>query len=181
MIETIDDLKVALNEDDLRRMSGEKVLNLVKMVQNGEVSEAVLPALSSVAPDTMVKLAQAMDESIQKAVASNDQSSDNIFQQVAMSKRILVQIIENPNSSDEERKDALDRLERYDDKLLEHDRDNKRFNLEALKISKEATLAVVATFVAISLAAISPDSRKWLVQNGGKLVSDVTRAALPGK
>lgn len=181
MIETIDDLKAALNEDDLRRMSGEKVLNLVKMVQNDEVSKAVLPALSSVAPDIMVKLAQAMDESTQKAIASNDQSSGNISEQIAMSKRILIQIIEDPNSSDETRKDALDRLERYDDKLLEHDRDNKRFILEALRMNKETILTVVTTVATISLAAIFPDSRKWLVQNGGKLASDVTRAALPGK
>ncbi len=180
MIESTDDLKAALGIDDFRRMSVDKVLSLVNKVQNGEVSDAVLATLLSVAPDTMAKVAQAMDDSVQKAVASNDQSSDNLFAQITTSKRTLSQIIENPNSSDEARQDALDRLERYDEKLFQHDINNKRFNLEALKISTEAVVRF-ASVAAISVAAIHPGSRKWLMQNGGKLLTEAARAALPGK
>ncbi|MCT2253017.1 hypothetical protein M3G46_10675 [Corynebacterium sanguinis] len=133
MIESIDDLKEALGVDDLRRMSGPKVLELLKMTQKGEVSAAVQSELLYVAPEAMVKLAQAMDDSVQKAIGSNDQSSDNLHKQFSMTKRVLLQIAEDPSTSDAARQDALDRLERYDDKLLEHDVNNKRFNLEALK------------------------------------------------
>lgn len=180
MFESTDDLKAALGIDDFRRMSVDKVFDLVNKVQNGEVNDTVLATLLSVAPDTMAKVAQAIDDSTQKAVASNDQSSDNLFAQITISKRILSQIIENPSSSDEARQDALDRLERYDEKLFEHDLNNKRFNLEALKISKEAALGF-ATVVAVSAAAIHPESRKWLIQNGGKLLTEAARGALPGK
>ena len=58
MIETVDDLKVALNVEDLRRMSSDKVLHLVKMVQKEGVNEAVLTALRSIAPDTMFQFAR---------------------------------------------------------------------------------------------------------------------------
>ena len=180
MIETVDDLKVALNVEDLRRMSSDKVLHLVKMVQKEGVNEAVLTALRSIAPDTMFQFAQAMDDSVQKAVASNDRSSDNLYAQIDTSKEILRQIIHNPNSSEQERQDALNRLERYDDKLFEHELNNKRFNLEVLKVNKEVVLGIGIAFGAVGMAAVSPEARKWLVQNGGKMVANVTRKALPG-
>jgi hypothetical protein len=180
VIETIDDLKAALGVEDLRRMSGRKVLDLVKMVQKGEVSSAIQSELQLIAPETMVKLAQAMDNSVQKAVESNGQSSSNLHEQVAMSKRLLGQIIEDPNTSAAALQDALDRLERYDDKLFEHDLNNKRFNLEALKIGKEVALGV-ALVAATGAAFVLPGGRKWLTENGGRLLVDATRKALPGK
>ena len=159
-------------------MSSDKVLHLVKMVQKEGVSEAVLTALLSIAPGTMSQLAQAMDDNVQKAVASNDRSSDNLYAQIDTSKEMLRQIIQNPNSSDQERQDALNRLERYDDKLFEYELNNKRFNLEVLKVNKEVVLTI-AGGIAFSMAAVSPEARKWLVQNGGKMVANVTRKALP--
>lgn len=179
MIETVDDLKAALNVEDLRRMSSDKVLHLVKMVQKGEASEAALTALASNAPDTMSQLAQAMNDSVQKAVASNDQSSGNLYAQIGTSKEILRQIIQNPNSSDKERQDALNRLERYDEKLVEHELNNKRFNLKVLEVNKDTVLGI-AGGIAVGMAAVSPGVREWLVQNGGKMVANVTRKALPG-
>lgn len=176
MIETVDDLKAALNVEDLRRMSSDKVLHLVKMVQKGEASEAVLTALASNAHGTMSQLAQAMNDSVQKAVASNDQSSGNLYAQIGTSKEILRQIIQNPNSSDKERQDALNRLERYDEKLVEHELNNKRFNLKVLEANKETVLGIAV----VGIAAVFPEARKWLVHNGGKMVANVTRKALPG-
>ncbi|OEY23623.1 hypothetical protein A0K93_03565 [Corynebacterium sp. BCW_4722] len=121
-----------------------------------------------------------MDDSVQKAVASNDRSSDNLYAQIDTSKEILRQIIHNPNSSEQERQDALNRLERYDDKLFEHELNNKRFNLEVLKVNKEVVLGIGIAFGAAGMAAVSPEARKWLVQNGGQMVANVTRKALPG-
>lgn len=180
MIETIDDLKAALGVKDLRHMSGRKVLDLLKMEQNGEVSAAVQAQLAQIAPETMVKLAKAMDDSVQRAIRSNDQSSSNLYEQIAMSKRYLGQIIEDPNTSEAARQDALDRLERYDDKLFEHDVNNKRFSLESLKISKDAVLGV-ATLVLVTGGALAvPGGRKWLTDNGGRLLGEVAKRALPG-
>ena len=65
-IESIDDLKSALKVDDLRKMSSDKVLDLVQMIQNDQISSGVLSALLTVAPDTVAKLAQAMDDSVQQ-------------------------------------------------------------------------------------------------------------------
>lgn len=42
-IDSIDELKRALSIEDLRNMSSEKVLELVKLIQNGQVGEIVLP------------------------------------------------------------------------------------------------------------------------------------------
>lgn len=181
MIETIDDLKAALGVKDLRHMSGRKVLDLLKMKQGGEISTAVQAQLALIAPETMVKLAKAMDDSVQRAMSSNDQSSANLYSQIAMSKRLLGQIIENPLTTDEARRDALDRLERYDDKLFEHDVNNKRFSLEGLKISKETVLGVATLVLATGGALAIPGGRKWLTENGGRLLVEATRKALPGK
>ncbi|MCT1806267.1 hypothetical protein M3B20_11170, partial [Corynebacterium sanguinis] len=55
-IDSIDDLKRALSIEDLRNISSEKVLELVKLIQNGQVGEIVLPTLFAAAPDTMAKV-----------------------------------------------------------------------------------------------------------------------------
>ncbi|WP_271799234.1 hypothetical protein [Dietzia maris] len=181
MIETIDELKAALGVKDLRQMSGRRVLDLLKMVQNGEVSTAIQAQLALVAPETMVRLAKAIDDSAKRAIDSNDQSSSNLHEQIAMSKWYLGQIIQDPNTSEAARRDALDRLERYDDKLFEHDVHNKRFNLESLKISKDAVLGVATLALVAGGALTVPGSRKWLTDNGGRFLVDATRKALPGK
>ncbi|WP_295804137.1 hypothetical protein [uncultured Corynebacterium sp.] len=178
-IESVDDLKKALKVDDLRQMSSEKVLTLVQLIQTGQISSGVLSALLSTAPNTMASLAQAMDESVQNAAASNEKSSDNFYSSIAFTKRLLAQIAQDPNASEDARRDALDRLERYDNKLFEHDINNKRFNLEALKLNKE-TLGAIATGVTlVAVAVISPDARKAITKNAPKALS-VAKQILPG-
>ena len=49
-----------------------------------------------------------------------------------------------------------------------------------LKVNKEVVLGIGIAFGAAGMAAVSPEARKWLVQNGGKMVANVTRKALPG-
>lgn len=168
-IESIDDLKSALKVDDLRKMSSDKVLDLVQMIQNDQISSGVLSALLTVAPDTVAKLAQAMDDSVQQAVTSNEKSSGNLYASIAFTKELLAQIVRDPESSPEAKQDALDRLERYDNKLFEHDINNKRFNLEALRAHKEVLGAVLGVTALVGVAAISPEARKRLSRTLQKL------------
>lgn len=49
-----------------------------------------------------------------------------------------------------------------------------------LKVNKEVVLGIAGGIAAFGVAAVSPEARKWLVQNGGKMVANVTRKALPG-
>ena len=180
-IDSIDDLKRALSIEDLRNMSSEKVLELVKLIQNGQVDEIVLPALSAAAPDTMAKVSQAMADSFQQALSSNKYSSDRLYDSFDKTKSILRQVIDDPNSSEESRRDALDRLERLDDKLMEHDVNNKRFNLQSLQIKKETIIITAATTAVIALATVSPEARKLLAQNAPKVLSSTAKMLLPGK
>lgn len=75
MIDNFDDLKKALGIDSLRELSGEKVLALVKMQQNGEISEGFQRALMSLVPGIFTETAKVMDDSLSEAVMSNDKSS----------------------------------------------------------------------------------------------------------
>lgn len=180
-IDSIDDLKRALNIEDLRNMSSEKVLELVKLIQNGQVGEIVLPTLFAAAPDTMVKVSQAMADSFQQALSSNKYSSDRLYDSFDKTKSILRQVIDDPNSSEESRRDALDRLERLDDKLMEHDVNNKGFILQSLQANKETIIIAAATTAVIAVAAVSPEARKLLAQNAPKILSSTTKMLLPGK
>lgn len=179
-IESIDDLKSALKVDDLRKMSSDKVLDLVQMIQNDQISSGVLSALLTVAPDTVAKLAQAMDDSVQQAVTSNEKSSGNLYASIAFTKELLAQIVRDPESSPEAKQDALDRLERYDNKLFEHDIYNKRFNLEALRAHKEVLGAVLGVTALVGVAAISPEARKTLIKNAPKALTTAAKNLLPG-
>ena len=76
--------------------------------------------------------------------------------------------------------DALDRLERYDNKLFEHDINNKRFNLEALRAHKEVLGAVLGVTALVGVAAISPEARKTLIKNAPKALTTGAKHLLPG-
>ena len=162
-------------------MSSEKVLELVKLIQNGQVDEIVLPALFAAAPDTMAKVSQAMADSFQQALSSNKHSSDRLYDSFDKTKSILRQVIDDPNSSEESRRDALDRLERLDDKLMEHDVNNKGFNLQSLQVSKETILIGAAATAVVVLATVSPEARKLLAQNAPKALASTAKMLLPGK
>ena len=95
-IESIDDLKSALKVDDLRKMSSDKVLDLVQMIQNDQISSGVLSALLTVAPDTVAKLAQAMDDSVQQAVTSNEKVLEISTQALLLLRNCLRKLSETP-------------------------------------------------------------------------------------
>ncbi|MCT1450344.1 hypothetical protein [Corynebacterium sp. p3-SID1194] len=178
-IESIDDLKSALKVDDLRKMSSDKVLDLVQMIQNDQISSGVLSALLTVAPDTVARLARAMDDSVQQVVTSNEKSSGDLYASIDFTKKLLAQIVQDPESSPEAIQDALDRLERYDNKLLEHDINNKRFNLEALRAHKEVLGAVLGFTSLVGVAAISPEARNTLIKNAPKALTTAAKYLLP--
>ena len=180
-IDSIDELKRALSIEDLRNMSSEKVLELVKLIQNGQVGEIVLPTLFAAAPDTMAKVSQAMADSFQQALSSNKYSSDRLYDSFDKTKSILAQVIDDPNSSEESRRDALDRLERLDDKLMEQDVNNKRFNLQSLQVSKETILIGSVLVASAVVATVSPEVKKLLAQNAPKVLSSTAKMLLPGK
>ncbi|ARX64213.1 Hypothetical protein Cp262_2112 [Corynebacterium pseudotuberculosis] len=97
----IEDLKLALNIHDLRNTSGDKVLDLIRLVQSDQIGEAALAALLVTAPETISKLVQVMDDSFHRAVASSDRSSDKaIYDNFGKMKNILEQVISDPNSSE---------------------------------------------------------------------------------
>ena len=149
-------------------------------LQNGQVDEIVLPALFAAAPDTMAKVSQAMADSFQQALSSNKHSSDRLYDSFDKTKSILRQVIDDPNSSEESRRDALDRLERLDDELMEHDVNNKGFNLQSLQVSKETILIGAAATAVVVLATVSPEARKLLAQNAPKALASTAKMLLPG-
>lgn len=167
-VETVDDLRRALGVESLREMSGEKVLALAKMWQGGELSEAVQLALLQLVPETFRDMTKAMDGSLTEAVNSNDASSSSYYAAVSETKQILKARLENPSSSEQYKMILLEQIERLDDKLSEHDLNNKRFGLEALHLKKEMLLKVGVGALALG-AASTPSGRKLLIDGAKNL------------
>lgn len=178
-IETFEDLKEVLQVDDLRKMSSGKVLELAKMLQKNQLGAGLLSELLLVAPDAAATLLHALDEPVKNVVASNEKSSEQAYEGINQSKSALLKIALDPNSSEEERADAFDRIERYDDKLLEHDRDNKRFNLEVMKSHGEKIVAVAGAVAFVGIAVVSPEARKVLLKSAPKALS-AAKQLMPG-
>lgn len=167
-IENTDDLKRALGVDSLREMSGEKVIELAQMIQNGEISEGVQRALLSLVPEAFTETAKIMDDSLSQAVASNDKSSSDYHKAVAQSKAIYEKILQDPDASDENKKKALEELSRLDEQVFEHDVNNKKFNLETLRLKKETLVKVVSGVIFVA-AVVTPAGRKLFIESGKTL------------
>ncbi|NII88820.1 hypothetical protein E9230_002790 [Corynebacterium glutamicum] len=126
-------------------------------------------------------MSQAMADSFQQALSSNKYSSDRLYDSFDKTKSILTQVISDPTSSEESRRDAFDRLERLDDKLMEHDVNNKRFNLQSLQINKEAFIIGSVLVASAVVATINPEAKNFLAQNAPKVLSSTAKMLLPGK
>ncbi|WP_034651908.1 hypothetical protein [Corynebacterium vitaeruminis] len=172
-IKNTDDLKKALGVDSLREMSGEKVIELAHMIQNGELSEGVQRALFNLVPEVFTNAAKIMDNSLSEAVVSNDKSSSGYLGHVEQSKSIYEKLIQDPETTPEIKMKAMEDLARLNEQAFEHDVNNKKFNLEALRLKKETVFKVVSGVVIVA-AAVSPSGRKLLVESAKTL-------ALPGK
>lgn len=159
MIENLDDVKQALNIESLRNLGGEKVMELVGLMQAGQLTEAGKIAVFTAAPELLTKVSDAMDDTNEQAVHSNDQSSANVYEHLKQSKEFWAARAVDPEATEEERRDARDRYERADERLMNHDVNNKQFNLEVIKNKKEVLLAA-AGFVVVAIGGLA---------SGGKL------------
>lgn len=172
MIENTEELKKALGVETLRELSGEKVLALTKKLQNGELGEAAQRALLNAFPALFSDAAKVMDAPLSEAVGSNDRSSSGVFEAVEHSKAIYEKILQDSEASEERKKMAIEGLANLDKQVFEHDVNNKKFNLEALRF-KQTTVVTIVTGAAIVAATLMPEGRKWLLANARAL-------ALPG-
>lgn len=134
MIENLDDVKQALNVESLRNIGGEKVMEL---------------AVFTAAPELLAKVSDAMDDANEQAVHSNDQSSASVYEHLKQSKDFWAARAVDPEATEEERRDARDRFERVDERLMNHDVNNKQFNLELIKNKKDVLLAVAGFAVLV--------------------------------
>lgn len=173
MIQNIEELKEALGVETLRELSGENVLALTKKLQSAELGEGVQLALASVFPTLFSDATKVMDAPLSEAVGSNDRSSDGFLESVAQSKALWESVIQDPDASEEMKKMAMERLAILDDQVFEHDVNNKKFNLEALRFKQDTVVKIVAG-TAIVTAALMPGGRKMLLASAKAL-------ALPNK
>ena len=172
MIENTDDLKKALGVDSLREMSGEKVLALAHLLQNVELSESVQRALMNLVPEIFTETAKIMDNSVTEALGSNDKSSSGYFDSAAQSKSIYEKLILNSDTPTDVKLRAMEDLARLDEQVFEHDVNNKKFNLEALRLKKETVVKIVSGATVAALV---------LTPGGRKLLAESARLALPGR
>ena len=142
MIENVDDVKQVLNIPSLRNMSGTKLMELVDLMQTGQLTEAGKVAVFAAAPELITRVSDAMNETNEQAVRSNDQNSANVYEQATQSKKLWEELAKDPNATEEERRDARERYERVDERLVDHDVRNKQFNLEVIENQKEVLLTV---------------------------------------
>ncbi|WP_313679647.1 hypothetical protein [Corynebacterium stationis] len=149
MIENLDDVKQALNVESLRNIGGEKVMELVGLMQSGQLTEAGQIAVFTAAPELLAKVSDAMDDANEQAVHSNDQSSASVYEHLKQSKDFWAARAVDPEATEEERRDARDRFERVDERLMNHDVNNKQFNLELIKNKKDVLLAVAGFAVLV--------------------------------
>lgn len=158
MLENLDDVKQALNIDSLRNMGGEKVMELVGLMQSGQLTEAGKVAVFAAAPELITKVSDAMDETNEQAVGSNDQSSAHFYDHMRQSKEFWASRATDPDATEEERRDARDRYERVDEKVANHDVNNKQFNLEVIKNKKEILLTA-AGFVVLAIGRLASQGK----------------------
>ena len=154
MLDNLDDVKQVLNIDSMRNMGGEKVMELVGLMQSGQLTEAGKVAVFTAAPELLEKISDAMDDTNEQAVHSNDQSSTNIYDHLRQSQKIWAAMAVDPEATEEERRDARDRLERVDERLMNHDVNNKQFNLEVIKNKKEVLLTA-AGFAVLAIGGLA--------------------------
>ena len=117
-------------------MGGEKVMELVGLMQAGQLTEAGRIAVFTAAPELLAKVSEAMNATNEQAVHSNDQSSASVYAHLKQSKEFWAARAVAPEATEEERRDARDRFERVDERLMDHDVNNKQFNLEVIKTRK---------------------------------------------
>lgn len=144
MLDNLDQVKRALNIKSMRNMSGEKVMELVRLMQTGQLTEAAKVAVFAAAPELIAKISDAMNDANEQVVGSNDQSSASFYEHMAQSKEFWAARATDPEATEEERRDARDRYERVDERVANHDVDNKHFNLAVIKNHKEVLLAVAS-------------------------------------
>lgn len=147
MLEDLDDVKQALNIKSMRNMSNKKVMELVELMEAGQLTEAGKVAVFTAAPQLVVKVSEAMDATNEMAMDSNNQSSASFYDQMTQSKEFWAARATDPNATEEERRDARDRYERVDERLADHDVNNKHFNLKVIDAKKGALIAVAGLAV----------------------------------
>ena len=117
--------------------------------------------------------AKVMGAPLSEAVGSNDRSSGGVFEAVERSKAICEKILQDSEVSEEMKKMAMEGLANLDNQAFEHDVNNKKFNLEALRF-KQTTVVHLVAGAAIVAATLMPEGRKMLLASAKAL-------ALPGK
>lgn len=161
MIDNLDDVKQVLKIESMRNMSGDKVMELVGLMQTGQLTEAGKVAVFTAAPELVAKISEAMNETTEHVVRSNDQSSTDFYEHMAQSKEFWAARATDPEATEEERRDARDRYERVDERVSNHDVHNKQLYLEVIKNNKEILMTVAAVTV-LAIGGLASEGRLGL-------------------
>lgn len=101
---------------------------------------------------------QAMDETNEQLIASNDRSSDAAFADIKDSRETWLKIVSDPNSSEEEKKFAMEKMAKLDDNAMEIDRGNKKWS-DKLGDRKAQLLMGVATGLTAVAVAVATNGK----------------------
>lgn len=161
IIDSIDEVQDVLRLPSMRNMSNEKVMELVGLLNNGQISDNALAAIFAAAPELERRVSESMATVTQKLSDSNDKSSERFYEQMSQSKEFWASQANDPNLSAEERKDARDRFERVDQRVVDHDGSNKKFGLDILSEHKDVTMAVLGLSVAAIVTLMTKGNVKF--------------------
>ena len=132
-------------------------------MQRGQLTEEAKTAVFAAVPGLVARINEAMDETNAQAMRSNDESSDRFYDHMQQSQAFWAARAADPDASEEERRDARDRFERVDERVANHDTDNKRFTLELARYKKELLSVIGVVVLGAAGALTKPEVRRAIL------------------
>lgn len=145
------ELQEFLGLDNWRQLTADKVVELAELFGRGQLTEAAKAQVFAAAPELVSRVGQLLNDSNEKIIESNDESSKSVFGQFSESREYRYKIMSDPRMSAEEKAKALEEMDKVDEMVLEQDRNNKLFNLK-LSANLQNTLIGSVALVAVVIA-----------------------------
>lgn len=105
--------------------------------------------------DLPAQFSQAMDETNEQLIASNDRSSDAASADIKASRETYLEIILDPNSPEDLKKTAMENLAKLDDNTMELDRRNKKWSDKLADKKAQVLLGVVSSVTVVAVAVVT--------------------------
>lgn len=160
VIDDIDGVKKALDLSSMRNMSNAKVMELVGLLNSGQISNNALAAIFAAAPELERRVSESMATIMDQLSDSNDRNSERFYDQMTQSKEFWASQASDPNLSAEEREEARKNYVGVDERVEEHDKRNKNFGLSLFAEHKEITMVVLGVSVTAIAAVMTKGNVK---------------------